>query len=224
MKWYLHAFKNYANFDDRASRTEYWMFGLYNFCFAIVAYTIDLVFDLGVQKYGIGLIYSLYALICFIPGLALAVRRLHDVDKNGWYLWMAIIPILNIYLIILFCTESDEDSNAFGDKPNNSTIAEFIYDNKTISNIAIGCVIWLFINKITWSIITKYVDQYYQNKSFLVFNELNNLVWTFFPLLLALTVKNAKWKIALMICSVIYIGFNFYEIVKAHIYSNNFQF
>jgi len=194
MKWYLHAFKNYTNFDDRASRTQYWMFCLYNFCFAIIAFTIDLVFDLGVQKYGIGLLYFVYALVSFIPGLALAVRRLHDIDKNGWYLFLAFIPLLNIYLIALLCTKSDEDSNAFGDKPNNSDIAEFIYNDKTISNIIIGCILWLFVNKIIWTVITKYIERYYENKWFLKFNELNSLIWTLLPLALALTVKNAKWK------------------------------
>ena len=75
MKWYLHAFKKISDFYGRASRTEYWMFVVFNTTFAIASYTLDLIFNLTIESLGFGPFYIAYSLIAFIPGLALSVRR-----------------------------------------------------------------------------------------------------------------------------------------------------
>ncbi len=224
MKFYLHAFKNFANFDDRASRTEYWMFFVFNIAFALLCYSLDLIFDLGIKKYGFGFLYSTYVILSFVPGLALAVRRLHDLDKNGWFLLLGLIPIVNFYLIALMCTKSNEEGNAYGEKPANSDIDEFINDDKTCSIIVIISIVWLFINKLSWTIILKTVDEYYKNEYFKYYSEFNGLTWSFFPLFLSLAVKNRSWKIVLLICSLLYMLLNFYELVQIHLHNNNFQF
>jgi uncharacterized membrane protein YhaH (DUF805 family) len=108
MKWYLHALRNFNNFDGRASRTEYWMFFCFNIVFAVLFFTIDLIFHLGFNELGFGPFYILYAVISFFPGLALAVRRLHDVGKSGGYICLALIPLVSLYLIALFCSKGDE--------------------------------------------------------------------------------------------------------------------
>lgn len=225
MNWYLNAFKNYANFYGRASRTEYWMFLVFNITFAIITYSIDLTFDLGNEKYGFGILYTLYALICFIPGLALAVRRLHDVNKSGWYFLLALVPLLNIYLIVLFCTKSDEENNDYGDKPVNSDIGEFIPNNKTINSTIIIVTLWFLLNHLVWSIIRRYGDELYTNEYFKYFRITLDLCWVVIPLFLSFAVKNKIWKIVLIIGSLLYLFHNFYTMLEAHLSSNNlFQF
>jgi uncharacterized membrane protein YhaH (DUF805 family) len=224
MNWYLNAFKNYTNFYGRASRTEYWMFFAFNITFAIIAYAIDLIFDVGLKKYGFGLFYSLYALVSFIPGLALTVRRLHDVNKSGWYFLLAIIPLVNIYLIVLFCTKSDEESNAYGDKPVNSDIGEFLPNEKKITYTIISVILWIFLNRIIWQIITKSAEDYYKKDYYKYVNETTLFIWSLIPLFLSLAVKNRIWKIILLIGSLLYLCYSFYELVKLHQDSNLLQF
>jgi len=53
--------------------------------------------------------------VLFLPGLALGIRRLHDLDRNGWWILLALIPIVGlIILIIWFCTKGTEGPNRFG--------------------------------------------------------------------------------------------------------------
>ena len=109
MEWYLKVVRaNYANFNGRASRQEYWMFFLFNIIFAFVAGFVDAFL-------GLGFLYLLYVLAVFIPGLAVGVRRLHDVNKSGWWFLISLIPIIGaIWLIILFCTDSKQGENNYG--------------------------------------------------------------------------------------------------------------
>ncbi|MBT3819593.1 MAG: DUF805 domain-containing protein, partial [Lentimicrobiaceae bacterium] len=86
MNWYLAVLKNYAGFSGRARRKEYWMFTLFNIIFAIVAMILDNVLGIAMAEIGYGPLYGLYALAMLIPGLAVSVRRLHDVGKSGWML------------------------------------------------------------------------------------------------------------------------------------------
>ncbi|PBI87590.1 Inner membrane protein YhaH [Flavobacterium sp. ACN2] len=105
--------ENYTNFDGRARRKEYWMFFLVSTIISVVLNVIDATTGLtfGPGKTGIlGLIYSLLVLI---PSLAVAVRRMHDVAKSGWYV---LIPIYNL---ILACTEGEKGSNQYGADPKN---------------------------------------------------------------------------------------------------------
>ena len=109
MKWYLKVVRdNYANFNGRASRQEYWMFFLFNIIFAIVAGFVD-------GFLGLGFLSLLYSVAVLIPSLAVGVRRLHDVNKSGWWLFISLIPIIGaIWLIILFCTDSKQGENNYG--------------------------------------------------------------------------------------------------------------
>ena len=79
MDWYLKVIKNYATFSGRARRKEYWMFFLFNMIIMIAAGVLDNVLGIAIQSLGYGPIYIVYALAVFLPGLAVAVRRLHDV-------------------------------------------------------------------------------------------------------------------------------------------------
>jgi len=114
MNWYLKVLKQYADFNGRARRKEYWMFILFN---TIVAMGIGFVSGIiaGASNNASlaqfpGLIYNLAVLI---PTIAVGVRRMHDVGKSGWFL---LIPI---YSFILACTDGDQGENEYGPDPKN---------------------------------------------------------------------------------------------------------
>ena len=94
------------------------MFVLFNIIFAVVAMILDNMLGLASKEYGYGPIYGLYALAVFLPGLAVSVRRLHDIGKSGWWLLIALIPIVGaIMLIIWDVREGERGDNRFGPDP-----------------------------------------------------------------------------------------------------------
>lgn len=126
MKYYLNVLKNYAVFSGRARRKEYWMFVLFNIIFAVITAVLDNIlgttFEMhtayGSQGLPYGYINLLYNLIVLIPGIAVSVRRLHDVGKSGWFLLIALIPLIGfIWLLVLFCTEGTPGANKYGEDP-----------------------------------------------------------------------------------------------------------
>ena len=120
MNWYLDAWKNYINFQGRARRKAYWMFVLFNIIAAVLAGALDGVLGLGGES-GYGPISGLYSLAVFLPGLALAVRRLHDTDRTGWWMLIGLIPVIGwIVLLVFFVTDSQPGSNQYGPNPKES--------------------------------------------------------------------------------------------------------
>ncbi len=129
MEWYLKVVRNnYANFQGRARRKEYWMFTLFNILIIIAIIIISGLIATALDSPGIISIYLIYALGVFIPGLAVAVRRLHDIGKSGWYYLVSLIPFIGgIWLLILLVTEGDRGSNEYGPDPkgvNDEEISE----------------------------------------------------------------------------------------------------
>lgn len=122
MNWYLNVLKNYATFSGRARRKEYWMFVLFNMIFAIVAMILDSVIGLTIGSFGYGYIYIVYTLAMLLPALAVSVRRLHDVGKSGWFLFIALIPLIgSIWLLVLLCTNGNAGENGYGSDPKNQS-------------------------------------------------------------------------------------------------------
>ena len=118
MNWYLKVLKQYADFSGRARRQEYWMFLLFNIIFAIGAMIMDNVMGIAFDTIGYGPLYLLYALVVFIPGLAVSVRRLHDVGKSGWMMLIALIPLIGfIWFLVLMLTDSKPGANHYGLSP-----------------------------------------------------------------------------------------------------------
>jgi uncharacterized membrane protein YhaH (DUF805 family) len=113
--------RKYADFSGRARRTEYWMFSLFNFIFAIVAIVLDNILGTASQDLGYGIIYGLYGLAIILPTWAVTVRRLHDVGKSGWWIFISLIPIIGgIWLFVLTVTDSQPGDNAYGANPKLS--------------------------------------------------------------------------------------------------------
>ncbi|HET6992103.1 MAG TPA: DUF805 domain-containing protein, partial [Bacteroidia bacterium] len=105
--WYLTAFKKFADFKGRSGRSEYWYFVLFN---TIIASALALM--------EMGLVQTVYSLAVLIPSLALGFRRMHDVNKSGWFMF---IPVYNI---ILACTKGTTGENQYGADPLEENTGE----------------------------------------------------------------------------------------------------
>jgi len=118
MKYYLHVLQNYANFSGRARRKEFWMFTLINFLITMGAFALDMALNSDPASGGFGIVQGLYTLIVLVPTLAVAVRRLHDVGKSGWFYFIVLIPLIGaIWLLVLFCSDSEYGPNKYGENP-----------------------------------------------------------------------------------------------------------
>ncbi len=110
MEWYLKVVRdNYANFNGRARRKEYWMFVLINAIISAVLGAIGGAVDFP-------FISSIYSLAVFVPSIAVAIRRMHDVGKSGWFM---LIPFYNIYLAV---QDSEAGSNQYGANPKTGEL------------------------------------------------------------------------------------------------------
>lgn len=127
MEWYLKVVRdNYANFNGRARRQEYWMFTLINFIIGIILSVIALIIDTTI-------ISNIYSLAVFVPSIAVAVRRLHDTGKSGWNLLWILTGIGIFYLLYLYIKEGDTGSNEYGSDPKGSA-DEDQFGNQTSTN------------------------------------------------------------------------------------------
>jgi uncharacterized membrane protein YhaH (DUF805 family) len=117
MNAYVYCMRHYADFSGRASRSEYWLFVL-GF---IIIYAVCLFIDfaiLGIPQSGVPALSAIAYLVHFIPGLAVLVRRLHDIDRSGWWLLISLVPVIGgIWLLVLLCTEGTYGPNRFGPGP-----------------------------------------------------------------------------------------------------------
>lgn len=127
IEWYKKVvFENYANFNGRARRSEYWYFTLVQFLilisFVILGAVIGSFFDSALVGLFVGyVVFALYSFATFLPTLAVVVRRLHDVGKSGWFYFIALVPFIGgIWLLVLMCTEGDSGSNDYGSDPKSS--------------------------------------------------------------------------------------------------------
>ena len=109
---YVDFFRNYTNFSGRSRRKAYWYVMLVNFI-------IGLIFGVLTNILGFFSILSgIYSLATLVPGIALALRRLHDIGKSGWWILIGLIPLVGeILLIIWFCQDSQPGSNQYGPNP-----------------------------------------------------------------------------------------------------------
>jgi uncharacterized membrane protein YhaH (DUF805 family) len=91
----------YANFDGRATRSEYWWFVLFTF---LVSAATGLVSEI---------LSGLFTLAVLLPSLAVGVRRLHDIDKSGWFLLVWFIPIIGWIVMIVWAIQEGKEPNRF---------------------------------------------------------------------------------------------------------------
>lgn len=102
--------ERYAQFEGRAGRAEFWWFVLANLLVQVVLNILMGIADIFF------ILALLYGLAVLIPSLAVAIRRLHDTGKSGWFLLIGLIPIVGfILLIVFYATEGDAGANEYGE-------------------------------------------------------------------------------------------------------------
>ncbi len=122
MNWYIEVLKKYAVFGGRARRKEYWYFFLFSTLISIVLSVIDNVIGSSNAEAGIGFLSGIYTLGVLIPSIAVGVRRLHDTNRSGWWLLIALIPLIGaIVLIVFFVFDSNPEENQYGINPKSAT-------------------------------------------------------------------------------------------------------
>ena len=104
------GFNKYVIFSGRAPRSEYWYWALFSFIVQIVANMLDMAM-------GMGLISGLLSLALLLPSIAVGVRRLHDIDRTGWWLLIAFTGIGIILLIVWACIKGTDGPNQYGPDP-----------------------------------------------------------------------------------------------------------
>ena len=108
------GFQNYVNFSGRASRSAYWYWTLFAVLMSIASKLLDVTLFPGLDTSPIN---SLVGLALFLPGLAIAVRRLHDLDRTGWWLLIIFTVIGILVILIWFCMRGTAGPNRFGPDP-----------------------------------------------------------------------------------------------------------
>ena len=102
------GFDHYAKFDGRANRPAYWWW----FLFALLA---GIAGNIISNAMGSAAISVLVTLALFLPGISVAIRRLHDTNRSGWWLLIGLVPLIGfIVLIIFFVQDSDAGPNDYG--------------------------------------------------------------------------------------------------------------
>ena len=121
---------NYTNFEGRARRKEFWMFTLVS----LVINVGTLILDASLFS-DLGLVNGLYTLAILLPSIAVGIRRMHDINKSGWWLLLWIVPVIGwVWLIILHCRDSDIGDNIFGPSDKypdaNDSDVDFLLDEE----------------------------------------------------------------------------------------------
>jgi uncharacterized membrane protein YhaH (DUF805 family) len=111
--------KNYAKFSGRASRSEFWFWQL----FIVLAGIAAAVADAAIGSNG-SVIASLWNLAVLIPSIAVAARRLHDIDRSGWWLLLFFVPLIGfVMLIIWWIGQGTPGYNRFGADPRPAPVS-----------------------------------------------------------------------------------------------------
>ena len=111
-----YCFRNYVGFSGRAARSEYWYWVLFILLLQIVAWLIDMTL-FGFNTSGVNPIGVIVSLAPFLPPLAVSARRLHDIDRSGWWALLIFTVIGYIVLIYWACLRGTVGANRFGSDP-----------------------------------------------------------------------------------------------------------
>lgn len=110
MEYFIDAFKKYAEFSGRATRTQYWMFILF---FMIIYFVLALI-DVFAGTMVLAFIFNVAV---FLPSIAIAARRLHDTGRTGWWQLIVLIPLIGAIVLIIFFVQDSVEENEYGPNP-----------------------------------------------------------------------------------------------------------
>jgi len=104
---YIGVWKKFAVFEGRASRTEFWMFSLFNVVIALGLSLVDAVAGTTTES-GHGVLSGVFSLAAWLPSIAVTVRRLHDTGRSGWWLLICVVPCVGAIVLLLFLVQASE--------------------------------------------------------------------------------------------------------------------
>ena|SRR5579862_1566690 len=120
MNWYLTVLKKYAVFDGRARRKEYWFFQLMNTLVIVVLVVVGGVAP-GMSFSPSRLLIVLYLCAVLLPSLGVTVRRLHDIGRSGWWIFISFVPFVGgIILLVFTFMDSQPNANQYGPNPKEA--------------------------------------------------------------------------------------------------------
>jgi uncharacterized membrane protein YhaH (DUF805 family) len=102
------CYKKFFDFSGRASRSEYWWFQLYY----TIIYLLMFMFEGDLS-----LLLAILVIVNIIPAVACGARRIHDINKSGWWIALLSVPIVGLYILFLLISEGSKGKNRFGAKP-----------------------------------------------------------------------------------------------------------
>jgi uncharacterized membrane protein YhaH (DUF805 family) len=118
MQWLKQVIAKYATFRGRARRREYWRYILYYVIAFVALVLVDMLTGTFNMESQLGFLSGLFLLFMLIPSVAVAVRRLHDTERSGWWVLLALLPLIGqLVLLFFFIQEGDEGDNAYGPDP-----------------------------------------------------------------------------------------------------------
>ena len=118
MSYYLEALKKYAVFSGRSRRAKYWYFVLFNIIVGVVLALVDGLIGTTTGVANVGILSGIYGLAILIPSIAVTVRRLHDIDRTGWWIFINLIPLIgSIVLLVFAVTPGTPGNNRYGPNP-----------------------------------------------------------------------------------------------------------
>lgn len=119
MNYYFAAFRKYAVFKGRSTRSEYWYFTLFNILAVGVFGLIDQLMGTFNFDAGYGPLSAIYTLAMILPSLGVSIRRLHDTGRSGWWFMITIIPVIGLLVFWYFALlDSDPNPNEYGESPS----------------------------------------------------------------------------------------------------------
>jgi uncharacterized membrane protein YhaH (DUF805 family) len=119
MEYILNTYRNnYINFNGRVRRREFWAYILFFVITVIILTIIDLMIGIFYMEIGLGILSGLFIIFSILPTLSIATRRLHDINKSGWWQLLGIIPIIGAFILFIFyAIDSFPGQNNFGYNP-----------------------------------------------------------------------------------------------------------
>lgn len=118
IEWYKKPFQKFLEFEGRARRKEFWTFTLGNILISLILSSSG-----GLIGFGLELLGFLFGLIIIIPSIAVAVRRLHDTGRSGFWILIGLIPIIGgLILLFFYLIDSEPGANQYGPNPKGAVV------------------------------------------------------------------------------------------------------
>ena len=121
MSWFFAALRKYAVFGGRYRRKEYWYFVLFSSIITVLLFIVDGAIGTFDSSLDLGLLSGIFSLAILIPSIAVSVRRLHDIDRTGWWFLISFVPVIGTIVLLVFAVQDGTPgTNRYGSNPKTA--------------------------------------------------------------------------------------------------------